>query len=189
VEDEQEHGELELLAKRQAGGTPHRPPVLAPDLLMSAGPPVTLAPVAGEGGDALLLVNRCHVVADTLTSQHEPQGEVGVLGDGAGVPAADRTEARGAHGAVGTAVGGQLEHPLPAVLVDQVAGQIVDRDQFGEQHAFGVADDAASLDGADTRVLEVPHEAAQDVGAGLVVGVEDDHDRSRDQLEGLVERA
>src|SRR5205823_3428901 len=109
-------------------------------LLMAARPPVPLAPEAPEGHDALFPVDGVDVVADALAAQEEAEGQVRVLGDAPRVPAADSAQARRANGAVGTAVGGELEERLAPVLVDEVARHVVDGDEARQRRVVSVPD-------------------------------------------------
>ena len=95
-----------------------------------------------------------------------------------------------AHRAVGAAVRGQPEDRLPAVLVDQVAGQVVDGDQLGHQRLVGVADDwqrpcTAPMPGsAKCRARPQQH-----VRVRPVVGVEDHHHLAADEVQRRVQGA
>ena len=140
---------LDLAGQVQVLRGQHRPAVLAPRLLVAAGPPVSLTPEAPERRDALLGVDRGDVEADQPADEHQAQGEVGVLGDGVLVPAAEGAQPARASRAVRPAVGRELEERLAAVLVDEVAAVVVDRDAPREAGLVRVADDAATLHRAD----------------------------------------
>ena len=186
VVHEQEHRRLDLLREREVGRAPDGGAVLAPRLLVATGPAVALAPETAERRDALLGVDRGDVEPHPLAGEDEPEREVGVLGDGVLVPAAEGPHRAGAHRAVGAAVRRQVVERLAAVLVDEVAAVVVDRDRLGEARLLGVAHDATALDRADVGIGEVADEPAQDVGARLVVGVEhDDHLAGRVRERGV----
>jgi hypothetical protein len=156
---------------------------------VAAGPAIALRPELLGGDDRLLVVDRREVVPDALAGQEHPKGEVGVLGHRVRVPAAEGAQRAHPDGAVRAPVGGQLEHRLAPVLVDQVAGQEVDEHGGGHGGLGAVADHAPAHDRAHRGVAEVPDEATQGRGIGLVVGVEDDDDRGVDEGERVVERA
>jgi hypothetical protein len=189
VVDEQEERRLDLLDQAQVRRAHERAPVVAEALLVAAGPPVPLLPEPLRADHRLLEVDGGEVVADALAGHEHAQREVGVLGDGVRVPPAEPAQRGHADRAVRAAVRGQLEQRLPAVLVDQVAGEEVDEDGRGHLRVAAVADDAAAHHRADDRVAEVPDQPPQRRRVRLVVGVEDDGDLGVDQVQGVVERA
>ena len=167
---------LELLRPGQVAGEQHGLAVVAPGLLVAAGPAVALGDEALQRGRALLGVDRHDVVAHGPAGEQDAQRQVGVLGHAVRVPAAEAAQRACPYGTVGAAVRRQLEQRLAPVLVDDVAGEVVDGDGPGEPRLDRVADDAATLHGVDVRVDEVADQLVDHVAPRDVVGVEDDDD-------------